>query len=71
MIIFIFKLLLTLLVIFLFYWGAIELLWEEDKISDEWHDFIDNVGQKSMSLLFIGGIVAVGLIFIWCLWKGV
>ncbi len=69
--IFIIKLVVTFFIIFCFYWGAIEFLWEDDRVSDEWHDFINNVGQKSMAILFVVGIVAVGLMLIWCLWKGV
>ncbi len=68
---FLLKVLVTFYVIFVLYWGAIELLWEEDKISDEWHDFIQAIGTTCMALFFIGGIVAVGLMLIWCLWKGI
>ena len=68
---FLLKLVITFFVIFSLYWGAIEFLWEEDKISDEWHDFINNVGQKSMAGLMIGSIVILGLMLIWCIWKGV
>ena len=69
--IFVVKLVLTFFVILCLYWGAIELLWEEDKISDEWHDFIREIGSARMAILFVGGIVAVGLMLIWFLWKGV
>ena len=71
MIVFVFKIVLTFFVILCFYWGAVELLWEENKISDEWHDFIQEIGTTCMVLLSIGGIVAIGLMLIWCLWKGV
>ena len=66
----VFKIVLTFFVILCFYWGAIEFLWEEDKISDEWHDFIQEIGTTCMALFSIGGIVAIGLMFIWFLWKG-
>lgn len=70
-IMFIIKIVVTFFLILCFYWGAIELLWEEDKISDEWHDFVQAIGSTCMALFFIGGIVAVGLMIIWFLWKGV
>ena len=68
---FIMKLVLTFFVILSLYWGAIELLWEEDRVSDKWHDFIQEVGRTCMALFCIGGIVTILLMFIWCLWKGV
>lgn len=68
---FIMKLVLTFFVIFCLYWGAIELLWEEDRVSDEWHDFVQEIGTTCMALFTIGGIVTIFLMFIWCLWKGV
>lgn len=71
MIIFILKLLITFFIIFLLYWGAIELLWEEDKISDEWHDIVQEAGLMGMVVLMIGSIAGLGLMLIWFLWKGV
>lgn len=70
MILFLLRVLITFFIIFLLYWGTIELLWEEDKISDEWHDFIREVGSTCITLFSIGGIVVILLMFIWFLWKG-
>ena len=68
---FILKLLITFFIIFLFYWGAIELLWEEDKISDEWHDIVQEAGLMGMAVLMIGGIAAIGIMLILFVWEGV
>lgn len=68
---FILKLLITFFIMFLFYWGAIELLWEEDNISDEWHDIVQEFGKKSMAVLLIGSIAGMGLMLIFIVWKGV
>lgn len=69
--IFILKLLITFFIMFLLYWGAIELLWEEDKISDEWHDIVQEAGLKGMVILTIGGIALIGIMLIYFVWKGV
>ena len=68
---FIIKLVLTFFVILCLYWGAVELLWEEDKISDEWHDYIREFGTKSMVVLSVGGIAAIGVMLVFIVWKGV
>lgn len=68
---FIMKLVLTFFVILCLYWGAIELLWEEDKISDEWHKIVQEFGEKSMAGLMIVSIVTVGVMLIFLVWKGV
>lgn len=68
---FILKLLITFFIMFLLYWGAIELLWEEDKISDEWHDIVQEAGLMGMAVLMIGGIALIGIMLILFVWKGV
>jgi len=68
---FLLKLVITFFVIFSLYWGAIEFLWEEDKISDEWHDIVQEFGKKSMAGLMIGSIVTLGVMLIFLVWKGV
>ena len=68
--IFILKVLITFLILFMFYWLVIEWLWEEDKISDEWHEIVQKAGYSSLAALMVGAIASIGIFLIVLIWKG-
>lgn len=62
------KVIATALILFCGYWFLTELAWEDGKVSDEYREWINEVGSTIMAVTMVGGIVAIFGILIHVLW---
>ena len=62
------KVIATALILFCGYWLLIELRWEDGKVSDEYREWINEMGSTIMAVTMVGGIAAIFGALIYILW---
>lgn len=63
------KIYITALILYVLFWIAIEMLWEDNHVGDCFRDVVMYIGERLMGFTLLGGIAVFAILLIVTIWK--